>query len=497
MRHLIVIASVCVALLLSFSLSAQETTPRTITYGQIVTGEIDNTTPFEAFTFEGFRGDYLSFRLRTTSGNLDPLLIVLDSAGKTITLRDDSRASLDPEIDTLLISRTETYQVVVARFGYNLGSTAGSYELLIERIGTSSESGTVLRYGDTITNTISAQTPELYYSFRALQGDVVNITMHHLSGDLDPYLQIVQVVNGQAIVILESDDAIPNSLDARIEGFIVPAQGTYYIVATRYGQIAGTSTGNFLLTLEEAASSGQGTSPLAALSIRQGDTVEGTLAEDTYQRYYRFEATQDDLLTIRMNRLDGDLDCYLILTDANLRELTFDDDSGEGVQNSLISSFRVPTTGTYYVIATRYQQAAGSTTGRYRLELEGTGNAFANVPAGIPRLSYGTAVTGTIDAGVPEVRYAFFAQQDEVVTVTMTRGSGDLIPSLQLLDSGEQSVSTAEATNAAPTTAIIDRFTISATGIYYVSASSFAPPGGRTSGSYTLVVVRVVDDSNS
>ncbi|MBC7871583.1 MAG: PPC domain-containing protein, partial [Chitinophagaceae bacterium] len=385
-------------------LNAQEDdAPRLITYGEIATGQIDNLTPYEVYDFDGLRGDYLSIRAGATDGNLDVVLTILDSSGRALASRDDSAGSLDAQIETLLIQSSERYSIVVARFGYGLGSTSGSYELLIERIGNSSASGSGLRYGDSISNTITNTDPELYYSFRARQGDIINVTMQQLSGDLDPYLQVVQVEDGQTIVLFESDDSIPGSLDAQVENFIVPQDSTYYIVATRYGQVAGISTGNFLLTLEESANSGQGNSAQAALPIMMSAIVEGTLNEEVFQRYYRFEAAQDDILTIKLSRIEGDLDSYLILADANLQELIFDDDSGEGTQNSQISDFVIPASGTYYLIATRFEQAAGNTSGRYRLELEGEGNAFVTVPENVARIRYGTAVTGSIDEITPEV----------------------------------------------------------------------------------------------
>lgn len=470
--------------------SAQATpVPTVIVYGEIITGTLDNTTPAQRYIFDGLRGDYLSVRVRPTSGNLDPVLHILGSDGSALASRDDSASGLGGQVEALLIERSDRYTVVVGRFGYALGSTAGTYELLIERIGNSSDSGSVLRYGDAISNTISNSEPELFYSFRAQQGDILNLTMQHLSGDLDPYLQIVQVVDGQPIVLTDSDDGVPGTLDAQIEAFIIPQNGTYYIIATRYGQVAGTSSGNFLLTLEEAAESGQGISILAALPLTLNTSVDGSLTNEVFERYYRFEATQDDILTLTMSRTEGDLDSYLVLLNANLQEIAFDDDSGEGVQNARIADYRIAATGTYYLRATRYQQAAGITTGRYRLLVELNGNAFAAVPGNVPRLNYGTSITGTIDDVTPEGRYVFFATEADIITVSLTRGDGDLAPVVSLLDADGDVLIAAEA-DGTPS-AIIARYTIPATGVYYIAATRFDGPGQPTSGSYLLVLARI------
>ena len=43
-----------------------------------------------------------------------------------------------------------------------------------------------------------------------------------------------------------------------------------------------------------------------------------------------FEAKQNDLITIRMNRINGTVDSFLVLADSNLQEVASDDDSGGG-----------------------------------------------------------------------------------------------------------------------------------------------------------------------
>src|SRR5690606_26382723 len=127
--------------------------------------------PQAVYTFEALRCDFLSVRLTTRDGNLDPVLVILTPAKETVLIRDDSRGSSDIVVDPVSIPVSGIYQVVVGRFGYGLGSTVGSYELVIERIGNGSSHGCALRYGDTVYNGITNMQSELIYSFRATQGD--------------------------------------------------------------------------------------------------------------------------------------------------------------------------------------------------------------------------------------------------------------------------------------------------------------------------------------
>ena len=458
-------------------------------YGAAMTGRLGNNTPRAVYYFEGLRGEVVAINLRVTSGDLDPVLTVLDNSGQLIASYDDREGRRVPEIPSLRLPQSDRYYVVVGRFGYALGTTAGEYELRIERIGVSSASGSMLRYGDQITNRINDMTPQLYYSFRAERGDIVNITMRRISGDLDPYLQ---VVDSQAFVISDNDDMLGAAapFDAGIMGLIIEESGTYVIVASRYGQTAGTSAGNFVLSLQEADNSGLGNTPQTAAPLRLGDVVEGSLSERQFARYYRFEAQANDLVTVRMNRTGGSLDSYVVIANAGLQELIVDDDSGGG-QNAAIEQYIIPAPGTYYIIATRYEREDGTTTGSYRLELQSLGNAFDGVPEGVQRIAYGTTVTGSIDDATPEVLYAFWGVEGDVITVSMNRGDGDLDPVVSILNSDQRAV-VSDDDGGSGQNARIDRYVIPVTGTYYVRAARYSGDTGSpdTRGSFVLVLAR-------
>lgn len=480
-------------LLITLPINAQDDTPQNdfLTYGQVVTGRLDDATALTVYKFDALRCDFLSVRLTVTNGTLDPVVTILDDSGAAIFNRDDSQGRNDIAFDPIAIPRSGRYSIVVGRFGYALGSTEGTYELIIERIGNGSAYGCALRYGDTVFNSIDNATNELFYSFRALQGDIVNIRMESRSGDLDPFLQ---VVDGGGFVMASNDDVIGSGTDAEIESIFIPQDGTYYIIATRYGQTSGTSSGNFVLTIEEAEGSGLGNSAQAAIPIRLGNTVNGTLTNAEFERYYRFEAQRNDLITVRMARESDNLDTYLVITNANLQEIAFNDDSND-TQNSLISAFLLPENGTYYLIATRFERENGTTTGDYVLELQALGNAFDDVPANVRRLNYGSTITGDIDEIVTDGLFAFWGTEGEVITVAMNRNDGDLDPFIELLAGDRESVLASDDDSGGGQNARIDRFEIPSTGIYYIRATRFSGQASAdTTGSYTVVLARRLDE---
>lgn len=458
--------------------------------GTTISGRITDTNPRAVYYFEGLRGEVIVLRLRATGGDLDPVLAVFDNTGQLLVRRDDTEGSRDVT-HTLNIQQTDRYYVVVGRFAYGLGSTSGPYELSIERAGVLSTPGSMLRYGDSVLETITNVQPQIYYTFRAEAGDLVTVDMVRVSGNLDPYLQII---SSEAFVIADNDD-VPgsDSNDARIEALLIRDTGVYIIVATRYGQAAGESVGSFVLSVELSDGSGLGNSTLAPFPLGLNQFVDGELTADQYQRFYSFEARKDDIISISMDRVSGSLDPYLVLANAGWQPLVENDDGGGG-SNSRITDYLIPADGTYYIIATRFNRAGGTTTGRYRLELSSSGNAFDDMVQGAVQVSYGITTTGSISNDTPEQLYAFRGQQGDAVTASMTRGDGNLDAYLELLDANLNRL-TFDDDSGGGQDARIDRYVLPATGLYYLRATRYSGEQGDpfTSGTYILVLAQRFD----
>lgn len=456
-------------------------------YGLSATGVIDDTTPRVIYSFDGLRGEFISLNLRATSGSLDPMVLIIDSRGTVLAQRDDSSGERNIRIESLRIPQTDRYFVVVGRFGYSLGTTRGGFELTLERIGVSFADGSGLRYGDTVLNQITDNAPLLYYTFRAERGDIISIRMERTSGDLDTALQLV---NSSGIVIAENDEVEGSgSLDAAIIGKLIEEDGTYIIIATRYGQVAGRSSGSFVLSLETGAESGLGASTAFALPLPYDIDIEGEITANRFEQYYRIEGERYDRVSITMNRRGGALDSFLRLTDDQQNVLAQDDDGGGG-QNAAIREFVLPYSGVFYVVATRFDGAVGSTTGAYTLTARLQGNAFDGVPDDIQRLSYGTSTTGTLDDLVPRLLYAFYGVQGDTVTISLVNAGGDLDPVVGLLDASQQLL-TSDDNSGGSLNALIERFTLPYTGVYYIQAARTENPDRPSSrGSFVLILAQ-------
>jgi hypothetical protein len=471
--------------------TAEGDTDAALSYGLSASGSIDSATPRLVYSFDGLRGEFISLALETTGGNLDPVLLVMDSAGEVLAQRDDSGGGRDILIDSLRIPRNNRYYVVVGRFGYGFGTTSGAFDLTLERIGVSFADGSGLRYGDTVLNQITDINPRYYYTFRAERGDIISISMERTSGDLDPSLQLV---DSSGIVIAENDEIEGSgNLDAAIIGQVIETEGVYVIIATRYGQVSGRSSGGFVLSLESGAQSGLGANAQFAIPLTFDTPLQGEITGDRYQQFYRFEGRQYDLISIEMSRTSsGALDSFVLLTDDQQTPLAQDDDGGGG-QNSAIRNVVLPYSGVYYVVATRYQEASGVSEGEYTLTVRAGGNAFDSVPPDIQRLAYGMNIAATLDDLVPRLLFAFYGTEGDNVSISMANVTGDLDPVVGLLDSNQQLLASDDDSGGARN-ALIERFTLPYTGVYYIQASRYeGADRAPTAGGFILVLAQRFD----
>lgn len=448
----------------------------------VISGRLNDDNPRDVFTVEGLRGEVIGFELEAIDGDLDPMLSIFDNSGKLALHRDDSAAGLGVEQD-LTMELSGRYFVVVARFGHSLGATAGAYELRMTRKGVLSEGGSALRYNDSVIGTISDTKAEVFYTFQAEQGDILTIDMVRSSGTLDPYLL---VVDSERFEIAKNDDQSRDTRNARIDGLIIERTGPYIIVATRYDD----SAGSFVLSIEETAESGMGSTRLAPLPIQYGESRSGTLSHSQFERFYSFEAHKGDLITISMIRgAGGELDSYLILADEAFAPIQEDDDSGVEFQDALITDYLVPADGRYHIIATRYDRARGTTSGDFRLSLDIVKDPFIDVPVDAVSLSYGTSVTGKISGDNEDDLYAFYGRNGELVSISMTRVDGNLDAYLELLNAAQEVV-TRNDDSGGSQNSLIDNFSLPTTGMYYIRARRYAGADGNpdTAGSYVLVL---------
>lgn len=425
-----------------------------LNYGDTVRGTIDSAVGAVLYTFEGRAGDVVNIQMNATSGNLDAYLILIDPQGREIAVNDDDPqgTSFDAFIRDFPIPANATYTIAATRFNRLAGASAGSFELRLTSptattqatpVPTTSTAatttGSVLAYGDTVTGTIQGSTSRVEYTFQATAGDVIGIEMNRTSGNLDTLLLLLDASGRE--VAQNDDDAQGSTLDSYLRNFTIPATGTYTIVATRYQQAQGASEGGFRLRLEGVTTTATTTQAGPTMSfnvdgtLALGGEVSGSITEDNPLRLYSFEGTSGQVVTITMESASDELDTFLILLDPTGREIARNDDinTSGGNYNSILDNLRLGSSGTYTIVATRYQQSFGQGTGNFIIIAEATTGAPQAAILSQP-IAYNSTVTGRITSNIPEVIYTFYGTAGDVIDLTMTAEGTDLNSTIILMD---------------------------------------------------------------
>jgi hypothetical protein len=367
-----------------FSISVGAGVAGSLVYGETVSSSISAMTYAQDWTFDGSAGDTVTITMISPDDTLDSYLYLYGPDGAELAYNDDAD---DPEIGfpnsqipAFTLPADGTYTIRATRYGEDLGSSTGAYDLSLEmgdgapatggKPTGSAAGGGMITLGQTVTGSISDTAFEQDWTFDGSAGDIVTITMVDVSADgsLDTYLSLL---DSSGIEVTYNDDGGSmdiGPLDSQILDFVLPADDTYTIRASRFGGDMGSGAGAYELTLEE----GQASVPVGSLSY--GETVSGTISDEEYRQDWTFEGSAGDIVTITMvdTTAAESLDTYLSLRDSSGIELDYNDDAADstiGDYNSQIVRFPLPADGTYIIRASRFGEGLGMSFGTYDLTL--------------------------------------------------------------------------------------------------------------------------------
>jgi hypothetical protein len=224
-----------------------------------ISGTLDDVTPLRLYAYTGLAGEILNIAMRSTSGDLDPFLLVVDPKGRELVRNDDeSSESLNAVIRGFRLPESGNYIVVASRYGQQYGFTQGEFDLSITKVSdTESQFGLFsqpVAYGTEITGTINDAVPGLLYTFRGNTGDLISVQMLATTGDLDTRLILTD--NLGSTLVANDDDLLNLTIDALIHEYILPRSGYYSIVATRYTGAANSGDFQLSVTLDEPGTPG-------------------------------------------------------------------------------------------------------------------------------------------------------------------------------------------------------------------------------------------------
>ncbi|MCB9459552.1 MAG: PPC domain-containing protein [Anaerolineaceae bacterium] len=105
-----------------------------------------------------------------------------------------------------------------------------------------------------------------------------------------------------------------------------------------------------------------------AQPIAVDEVAAGVIYREQPYQSYVFQGVANDVVNISLEATSGNLDTLVQVMDASGTLLQVVDDAA-GTTNSIINNLRLPNSGQYYVIATRYGKELGGTEGEYTLTL--------------------------------------------------------------------------------------------------------------------------------
>ncbi len=141
------------------------------------------------------------------------------------------------------------------------------------------QGGGSISYGSKVLGRISADLPEVMYSFNGTVGDLVQVQVKHWAGTLDPQVTLL-TPDGLTIDSSARSPWAAGSQDATLALFL-PQTGVYTLLVSAEG---GTN-GQFLLIL-------QGRSPIIAAPLLYGQGRDVSVPQNPPPQYYIFD-TED------------------------------------------------------------------------------------------------------------------------------------------------------------------------------------------------------------
>ncbi len=474
-----------------------------IQIGQSQQGRIDGAMPAVSYRFSGMAGDSIVVRMSRTEGDLSGYLVVLDANEQVLAEGGDSDGDGIVEVACVL-PVDGMYLIAATREGQAQGTTAGHFMLELSAGGSSAPALPadyadlpLLAYGDTVEGEISDAKFMDVYVFLGQEGDPITIELKSLDAGtslsaLDPFLVLLD--DGR-IPLAEHDDIVEGvERDSRLE-FTLPRTAYYAIVATRFDQAEGTTSGPYSLSLwgpggTPAISSLPTTAETRLAHLSTTQLVSGEPIQTVFERgagLFAFTAFAGTLADISVTT-DPGLDVLLILADENLNEL-------HASNSGVLSGVTIPATGKYLVlVAPRFGPADDLGRGYIlALTLAGTGETGATPVNGVRQLAYGVAVNGAIDDDTTSQMYSFTGSAGERIQITMKASPGSSLDSyLELQDANGTVVDANDDIVPGQVRDAQIATELPADGSYVVIASRYVgPDADPTSGTYELLLERV------
>ncbi|MBI5957718.1 MAG: hypothetical protein HY866_03215, partial [Chloroflexi bacterium] len=476
----------------------------TVTYDAPVEGAIDDVAFSQDWAFVSEGADRVKVWVERTGGNLVPSVQVIDNLGQVVVESyGPTNTYAAAEIRDYDLPLAAAYTIRVSRQDEESGVTSGAYRLSVIPLGVGAEHPTnatpvgPVQFETPVTGEITNLHWNQIYTLDAEAGDYVSITAQRTSGTLIPLLEL-RDANGQSLTW-----GYRQYLDdwAEISSYELGYTGQYQIHVRRDGEIDGDTVGGYSLAVNLLGAAPE-SARFAAVPpgvIEQYNTpVQGQITNALWYQDWQFRTLAADYVSVTMQRspaytLENHnvLKPLVIVLDSAGQELTRGYANYAG-DTAVISQLDIPAAGTYTIRAMREGEQTGYSTGAYELTvtLLGTGEDSASLLESMGAVTVGTPATGQIDAVRWMQVWTYSGQEGEMITATLTRTDGTLVPYLEIRDNNGQSLYSAY-TDYTYDIAVVEQFRLSYTGDYQIVVMRDSQQRGPTSGGYSLTVETV------
>ena len=448
--------------------------------------------------------------------NLETELTILDLSRNQLEQRTSTGAQVRVNVTA---PRSSPYIVQVR----NLGTGTGRIELQLRRIPVDISKLTInpADYNESYFGLINSDSPIEYYRFSGKAGELVTIEMESLvsSSSLDPYI-ILADSNLNELIFNDNASA---SRAARISQFSLPADGDYFILATRAGLSRGLTEGAYKIDItvgEIQLEAG----PLTATLTWQGEAnLNLFVRTPTGYTISWANPTTPDEGNLQIDSNDCDTPSA-----APIEHVYWSDDDNlvpgdytilVWYQDDCMMSGNTPFTLTVtyrnQVILTRTSGDSGRVSvdpgERFEasIRLTESNNAFVvnqgtitspspqqtESEGGDTLIVYGEPISGSITDEVFAQFYQFEGNAGDRVIIRVERITNNLDPIVVLRDSLDNNLAINDDISADNRNAEID-YILPEDGRYVISVTRYGVRDGTTTGNYTLTINRVEESSS-
>lgn len=338
---------------------ATTATTGTLQPGGSVSGDIEISNDSDWFAISLTAGQTYTFGLTpAASGGLrDPYLELYDAAGNWLTYDDDSGGNLN---SSLLYTAETTGLHYLAPRAYSTGTgvyllTATAGEVVVDDFTADTSTSGTLAIGGTTSGEIELRNDSDWFAVTLEEGYAYTFDLVPQSSGSTYFYPSLELYDGSGNWVAYASD-YTSDWDPQLF-HLATASGNYYLAVNSW--YSGTGTYSLVSHAAQELRDDHPASSATTGSVTVGGSTQGSIDYRYDTDWLAVTLTAGETYAFDLNGTDGGLgDPYLSLYDADGNWLSYDDDSGPGLDSHLV--YAATTTGTHYLEARAYSSGTGA-----------------------------------------------------------------------------------------------------------------------------------------